>query len=342
MKIDELAISEGIWNTITKDTSDIVLKSSIKFLRNIDGYLFPQKLSIKEKDKLNKLIIDKIENNYFISNFSIYRLDSCSDFDKKILFERNILQNEKSYDGILVLSNDQLYFFLLNNNDHIEFLIQKSGYRCDEIYIYGKKIILNMENELDFAFSKSFGYLTSFPKKSGSGIEFFITLHLLGLIFSSKINEVIVEFEKRGIGVRSSWIDGYYEIYNKYSGGNSEKAIYEHTISTFQKIIHYERENREIAYNSNKSLIEDKVWRSYGILLSSRLISLHEAFDLISYIRLGISLKIINYLTIKDINLLIHFIQDYHIRKRYNIYDNNINIDELRAQFLRDYLKEVI
>lgn len=343
MKIDELAISEGIWSVVTKDTSDIVLKSSVKFLRNIEGFLFVHKMSVKEKDRLNTLVVDALKYNEYLTDFSIYDLNSCSEFDKRILYERNILKNEKVQDGTLVLSNDQSYYFFLNSNDHVEFISQKSGFRIEEIYIYGKKVILNLENELDFTFSSTFGYLTSFPNNSGSGVEIYLTLHLPGLIFSSKINEIIVEFEKAGIGVRSSWVDGYYDIFNQYSGGGSEKYIYEHTVNSFLKAIQYERENREKTYTNNKILVEDKVWRSYGILLSSRIISLHEALDLLSNIRLGISLDIIHYLTIKDINLLIHFIQDYHIRKRYNIINGDTNnIDEVRAQFLRDYLKEVI
>jgi len=345
MKIEELAISEGIWNAVAKDTSDIVLKSSTRFLRNIEGFLFPSKLGLKEKKGVESLVIEVLKSNEYLEDFSIYSLDSSSDFDRKILFERNILKNEKQQGGILVLSNDQRYYFLLNVSDHVELITQKSGYQCEEIYLYGKKLMLSMENELDFAFSSSFGYLTSIPNQSGSGVELIITLHLPGLVFSSKINEIIVEFEKQGLGVRSSWIDGYYEVYNKFCGGCSEKSMYESSLKGFQRAIQCERESRERMYRSNKSLVEDKVWRSYGIVLSSRIISLHEALDLLSNIRLGISLNIIHYLTIKDINLLIHFIQDYHLKKRYNIRDEgnvSFNIDELRAQFLRDYLKEVI
>ena len=342
MNIEELAISEGIWSSDSKDVSDIVLKSSIKFFRNLDGHVFAHKLSKKEEEKIIRVLVEKIKNNIYCTNFSIYNLESISEVDKNIFIERNILINDQTYDGILILSNDQDYYFLLCNRDHIEFIVLNSGFLVDDIYIFGKKVILQLENELPFSFNQSFGYLSSYPENSGSGITFILTLHLPGLIFSSKINEIISLFDKRGIGVKSSWIEGYYEIYNKYSVGFSEKEIYENTVSGFKGIIDLERESREQEYSVNKSLIEDKVWRSYGILLSSRLISLYETFDLLSHLRFGISLGIINYLTIKDINLLLYYIQDFHLKKRYNIEDENVNIDEFRAQFLRDYLKEVI
>ena len=342
MTIEELARSEGIWNSSTKDDSDIVLKSSIKFFRNIEGYVFAHKLIKRDRDRVCKNILEKIENNDYLFDFSTYKLNRITPFDKRILVERNIIQDNKSYSGTLLLSHDQYYYFVLGEKDHIEYVIIKSGFYLNDIYGYGKKVILNIENKIGFAFSEKFGYLTAHPENSGPGIEIVMTLHLPGLIFSSRINEVVFELEKKGIGVRSSWVDGYYEVFNKYSRGLIEKDIYENTFAGFQRIIKYERESREKEYNSNRVLIEDKVWRSYGILLSSRLISLYEALDLLSYLRLGISLGIISYLTIKDINLLLFYIQDFHLKKRYNIDDEDHNMEKVRAQFLIEYLKEVM
>ena len=72
------------------------------------------------------------------------------------------------------------------------------------------------------------------------------------------------------------------------------------------------------------------------------MISLFEALELLSNVRLGISLGIINYVSVRDINLLLHYIQDYHLRKRYNLRDESVKLEEVRANFIRDYLKEVI
>ena len=342
MTIEELAHSEGIWNSETKDNSNIVLKSSVKYFRNLEGISFAHKLPKKEKEKVCKTILENIVSNESLPDFTIYRLKEISPFDKNILVERNILTDNRNGNSILVLSHNQSYYFILCDKDHIEYVTHKSGFHFNDIYLDGKKVILEIENRIKFAFSRSFGYHTANPDNSGSGLEMVLTVHLPGLIFSSKINEVIFELGKQGIGVRSSWVDGYYEVFNKYSKGLVEKDVYKHCMDSFKRIIRYERESRENEYALNKKLIEDKVWRSYGILLSSRLISIYEALDLLSYLRLGISLGIINYLKIKDINLLLFYIQDFHLKKRYNIDMENQNLEEVRAKYLRDYLKEVM
>jgi protein arginine kinase len=340
--IEELSRSEGIWQTGVMDDSDIVLKGSITISRNVDDFIFTHKLSKKEKQRIARYLLDCIKQNQYCFDFSVYNLGTISHVDKKILFERNILKVNAVNDGLLVVSHDENYHFHLCGNEHLEVTVQKSGFHFDDIYVNSKKTIGDIEKRVNFAFSREFGYLTAFPDRSGSGVVMIATLHLPGLILSSGINEVVFGLEKQGLGIKSSWIDGYYEVYNKYSKGRSEKEIYVNTLSLFQKLIRCERENRESEYQLHKAFIEDKVWRSYGILLSSRLISLHEALDFLSYLRLGISLGIISYLTIKDINLLLYYTQDFHLKKRYNIRDESENAEEARAQFLRDYLKEVI
>lgn len=342
MTIEDLAKSSGIWGfELKKDDSDIVLKSSIRFYRNVDGYPFSHRLGKKEKEKVNKLILHSIEKNNYCSDFSVFNIYDLSNSDKRIFFERNILKDDNHNENIVVLSKDQNYYFILNSEDHIEFITIQSGFHFDDIYLYGKRVIQNLEVQLDFSFSKTFGYLTAHPESSGPGMEMITTLHLSGLILLNRINEVVIELEKKGLGLRSSWIDGYYEIYNKYSMGFVEKEFYKRSINKFQKVIQREREARELAYSVNKSLVEDRVWRSYGILLSTRLISLFEALDLLSQLRLGVSLGIIDYLSIRDINLSLYYLHDFHLKRIYHIAEDNKNLDEVRAQFLRDYFKEV-
>jgi len=342
VNIEELAISEGIWHTEASDPSDIILKSVIRYVRNVQGYKFAHKLDKAERAHLSKILIEQILRIGVCNNFSVYTLDSISEGERNIFFERNILNADSGREGTLLISDQQDCSFLLCTCDHILFVTARSGYHFHDIYTFGKTIIQNLDRESDFSFSESFGYLTANPQQSGAGVEFSLTAHLPGLVSSGKINETVAQLEKQGIGLRSSWIDGYYEIHNKYSMGMTERMIYNNSTAAFSRIIQLERENRESSFEKNKNLIEDKAWRSYGILLSSRLISLYEAFDLLSNLRLGISLGIINYLTIKDINLLLYYIQDFHLKKRYTIEDNTINMDEVRAKFLRDYLKEVI
>jgi len=341
MTIEDLSQSEGMWYSSNANKQDIVLKSSIRFFRNVKGYLFSHKLNREDRENLNEIIIDNISKTHYINNLSIFDLSNISNNDKNILFERNIIRNKKENRGVIIISSNQNYYFIINSDEHVEYVITKPGLQIDSLFAEGRKVIFDIGNTIDFSYMPEFGYIMANPYYSGSAIEIFVTLHLPGLIFSSKINELLANIEKKVLGLRSSWIEGYYEVYNKRSSGLEEIDIYENIIDNISYIIDYENKTRENIYKKNKSMIKDKVWRSYGILLSSRMISLFEALELLSNLRLGISLGIMNYLRIKDINLLLYFIQDFHLRKRYIIGDGD-SLEELRAHFIREYLKEVI
>lgn len=342
MTIEDIARSEGIWGVSAQDSSDIVLKSSLKFFRNVEGYRFPHKLEKKDKERLNQLLVDCIKINEIYSDVSVYNIDELLITDRKILYERNIIKDERIGGGTLVIDPGQNYYFFLCDSDHVDFCAEKSGFCFDELFSYSKTVLYSFGKKINFAFSPKFGYLTSNPKFAGSALQLRAYLHLPALVFSGRINEIAAEFDKKGLGVRSSWVEGYYEIYSKSSLGFLEKDLMESAVSNFRKVEQLEREVREAEYNVNRTALEDKIWRSYGILLSARLLSLYEALELLSSLRLGIGLGLMSNIMIKDINVLLYFAQDYHLRERYNIKDMNKNMDETRAQFLREYLKEVM
>jgi protein arginine kinase len=340
--IEELAKSEGIWNIDERNHSDLVLKSSVRISRNLSGYTFAHKMKKEAKDEISKSLIESIHQSSWCENCVTYSFEEITGKDKNIFLERNLISNDNVTESVLVLSENQNIYFILNSVDHMELVTSLPGFGFDSMYVLGKKVITSLEKKMDFAFSPRFGYLTSDPEKSGTGMVLSIVLHLAELIYSERLNRLTVDLEKNGLGMRSSWIDGYYEIYNKTSVGKSEKSLYETTLELFEHLIDRERHFRSETYGENRKLIEDKVWRSYGILLSCRMVSLFEALKLLSNVRLGISLGIISYVSIRDINLLLHYIQDYHLRKRYNIRDDSQKLEEVRANFIRDYLKEVI
>ena len=340
--IEELAKSEGIWNIDERNHSDLVLKSSVRLSRNLSGYTFAHKLKKEAKDEISKTLIANIDRSDCCTNCVTYSFEEITGLDKNIFLERNLISDDNVTESVLVLSENQNIYFILNSVDHLQLTTSLPGFGFDTMYVLGKKIITSLEKQMGFAFSPRFGYLTSDPEKSGTGMVLSIVLHLAELIYSRRLNSLIVDLEKSGLALRSSWIDGYYEIYNKTSVGRSEKGLYETTLGLFEEVISRERLYRNSTYKENRNLIEDKVWRSYGILLSCRMVTLFEAIELLSNLRLGISLGIINYVSIRDINLLLHYIQDYHLRKRYNIRDESAKLEEVRANFIRDYLKEVI
>ena len=104
----------------------------------------------------------------------------------------------------------------------------------------------------------------------------------------------------RGIyGEGSEALGNLYQISNQITMGYTEEELISKVENIAKQIEGYEREARKKLLEQKKVALEDKVWRSYGILKYSREISSKEAKALISDVILGKALNIID----KEINI---------------------------------------
>jgi protein arginine kinase len=338
--IAEIACSEGYWNAADSTDGDIVLKSTTHYFRNLADRPFPHRLNRKEKDTVADLIVHAVDRTGICEPEGVFTIGELSTADRHVLAERDFLAEGTNGESRIVLCGDPSCCMIINARDHLSTALNSPGFDFDRILRFGGSLTERLDGELDFARSGEYGVLTARPEYSGNGQELSITLHLPGLSHTGRINGLLMELEKAGMGFKSGWIDGYYTVYNRSARLFRDDDWSRGIMATFRRVVDQERQVRLGFFEKNREKIEDKVWRSYGLLLSCRLISLFEAVDLLSHIRFGLSLGIINYISLKHINLLLNYVQDYHLIKRYD--GAGENLEERRSQFIRDYLKEVL
>ena len=101
------------------------------------------------------------------------------------------------------------------------------------------------------------------------------------------------------------------------------------------RISDYELRARELLRREKPALVEDKVWRAIGMLKYARTINTQETLTLLSYIRLGLNMGLINDVDIETINDLFLSSQPAHLQiisaKRM---DSDLR-SKLRAEFIR-------
>ena len=66
---------------------------------------------------------------------------------------------------------------------------------------------------------------------------------------------------------------------------------------------------------NNRTQLEDRIWRAFGILQHSRTMSSNEALDLLSAVRLGVDLNLMNGVGRQAVNELFLFSQPAHLQK---------------------------
>jgi protein arginine kinase len=202
-----------------------------------------------------------------------------------------------------------------------------------------------LEGRLEFAFNEQFGYLTACPTNAGTGIRVSVMMHLPALKITGEIERVFRAARDMHLAVRGLYGEGteatgdFYQISNQSTLGKTEEEIVEDFQSTVvPKITEYELRARDVLRREKPALVEDKVWRAIGMLKYARTINTQETLTLLSYIRLGLNMGLINDMDIDTINDLFLCSQPAHLQiissKRM---DSDLR-SKLRAEFIRHRL----
>ena len=90
--------------------------------------------------------------------------------------------------------------------------------------------------------------------------------------------------------------------------------------------------------NDSRIVIEDKVYRALGLLSKAKMISSMECLELISALRLGVELKILQSIERKTLNHLMVITQPAHIQKQRKKKLSEIERDSVRAELIKEKL----
>ena len=305
--------------------SDVVISSRIRLARNSRKFPFPPKLNIDQAIKVvESYRIAILETDTQISR-KLGFIDSTkiSPLDKACLVEKHLISPEfaakKEVTG-LVLSKDEKVSIMINEEDHLRIQSLFQGLQLNKAWELCNNVDDLIEDKLEYAYSDEFGYLTSCPTNVGTGMRASVMVHLPALTILGYASTVLDAVNKLGTTVRGLYGEGsevmgnMYQISNQVSLGQSEEEIITKINIIANRIIEQERIAREQLLSA-KVQLEDRLFRSYGIFSNARIITSNECMKLLSDVRLGVELGIINGITIDSINELMIATQPAHLQK---------------------------
>lgn len=325
------------------------MSTRIRLARNLKKYPFPCKLGVKEKKEINKIVTDVLVNgNSALSNrFKIINLDKLNEIEAVSLVERhlvspNFISNKET--GRLLLLDDETVSIMLNEEDHIRIQVMKEGFDLSGSYDLADKIDSLLGENLSYAFNDKLGYLTQCPTNLGTGLRASVMLHLPALQKNGYINRISSDLSKLGLTLRGFYGEGtqavgsIYQISNQVTLGLSEKDAINNLKNVTLQLIEQEKAARNMISKDIKVL--DNIGRSLGILLNSRILSNEEFMDLISNVRLGISIGEISNIGYDVINSLIINVQPATLMKNEGKEMTPSQRDEIRSKILRETLSK--
>ncbi|MBS4216595.1 MULTISPECIES: protein arginine kinase [Neobacillus] len=315
------------WMSEEGPESDIVLSSRIRLARNLDAYKFPTLFSHEEaKQVINEL--EGILETSSLRNFGhieLLKIDEMQPLQKRVLVEKHLISPQLAEDspyGAVLLSENEEVSIMINEEDHIRIQCLFPGLQLKEALDAANEIDDWLERHLQYAFDEKYGYLTSCPTNVGTGLRASVMMHLPGLILTQQINRIIPAINQLGFVVRGIYGEGsealgnIFQISNQITLGKSEEDMCRDLMGVVSQLISQERSAREALRKTSNIQLEDRVFRSLGVLTNSRIIETKEAAKCLSDVRLGIDMGYINYVSKNILNELMiltqpGFLQQY-------------------------------
>ena len=340
----------GEWLRGSGPQSDIVISSRIRLARNITGFPFVNRANIRQQHEILELGKRCITNKRIADHTLWVPVDEADPTDRELLVERHLISrpfaNKKNrVPRGVAIGADETFAIMVNEEDHLRIQVLRSGNQIDEAADQIGRIDSVLEESLDFAYSRRFGYLAACPTNCGTGIRISVMMHLPALKLTGEIERVKRAARDMHLAVRGLFGEGsdaqgdLYQISNQTTLGRTEEELlqdFSHVV--VPQIIGYEQQARQALLEQQPHAVDDKIWRAWGVLTHARSIKTIEVLQLLSHVRLGVNLGRLDCTDIRTINELFLLTQPAHLQKLRGEKLSPANRRIARAQMIRQRL----
>jgi protein arginine kinase len=328
----------------------IVMSSRVRLARNVRDGAFPGWAKKPERIKVLEIIRPAVETLPEMKAAFSESMDNLSTLDKQILVERHLISREhaaKSSGSGVVLNHDETLCVMINEEDHMRMQALRPGLQLRQAWQAIDRVDSELEKKLDYAFNSDLGYLTACPTNIGTGIRVSAMLHLPGLVLAEQINPIIQSVNKLGLAVRGLYGEGtealgnVFQVSNQMTLGESESAIVERLEKVLAQIIEHEENARGTLLEKKSKMVYNHIGRAYGILANAHSISSKETMNLLSLMRLGVDVTLFPGVDRALVDELFILTQPAHLQKQHSEKLSAEERDLLRADMVRERLKQV-
>ena len=340
---EDLLGRSGFWSR-PGPQCDVVLSTRIRLARNLASVSFPHQQDDNEKNLVRSIARRFARESSFNEALTLVEMGDLDPADRRFLRERNLItsQMESSGSSMALIGEDEDFVILVNEEDHFRIQVIKPGFQLMDAFTEADRLDDEMNRFVTYAYSDELGYLTTCPSNLGTALRASTMMHLPVLTMTRSIDDVtrmVRDFgaDLRGtLGEGNKTIGSIYQVSNHVSLGKSEVDILEQLDEVTTMLIEMESESRDDYISQYGRQLEDRIWRSFGMMKYSRVLSYMDSMEHLANIRLGIILSVIKNLDLHAINDLMVNVQWSHLQKSARrSFADGLECDSYRADYLR-------
>lgn len=352
---DPLQLPE-LWLREPGPESDVVISSRMRLARNLEDFHFKPRFEEGECERLEvhlSQVLHDVQPDY-----RYHRMQALSATERKVMFERHLISREHAADehprGVS-FSHDGTTSIMVNEEDHLRLQVFAPGLDLARLDEAVNSLDDRIADRVAYSFDPRFGYRTSCPTNTGSGLRVSVMLHLPTLSFrvdgrtGRGSEQDIVRMQNaaqqlgltvRGLFGESSRADGeFYQISNQVTLGRTPAETIKSVQGLVDHVMSWERRNRDSHFKENRARVEDHVWRAWAILTHARRMTSGEALSHLSALRFGVCLGLLDDLDLTSIQSLMVAMRPGHLQYEAQTELTADRRDELRADLIRGTLQ---
>ncbi|CDR34257.1 hypothetical protein [Criblamydia sequanensis] len=309
VKPRDMLLEKSPWRN---NSNKIWLASSLCLKRNVEKFNFPPRLS-GDRQKAIVTLIGKEILKEDLDNPVLFKADKMDPLDKEYLTEHFLTTSDfhHAHAGeAFIVDHSSRFLTTLNIHDHIQFRIINVKSDPEKSLNELIKIESAVGKTLKYAYSPRFGFLTSHPEESGTGMEMSIYIQVPALIHTGAIDATLDKIMDDSIeitglhGSPTEIIGDLLVLKNQYSLAVTEETILSSLHQAATRLTLEENSARSKIKQKENPEIKDRVSRAFGILIHSYQIEALEALNAISLIKLGVDFDWIKGISNESLNEL--------------------------------------
>lgn len=329
---------------------DVVVSSRIRLARNLDNHTFPLKSTIEESNEITDKILNSLKEA-IDENYNFTRIHDIDENNRIRYVENHLISPKLSTNidtGSFLLRDDDRVSIMINEEDHLRLQVLSRGLNFDDNWRIINELDNAIDKNIDYAFDKKWGYLTTCPTNVGTGLRVSSMLHLPCLAKTGNMASLIdglrkINITTRGVyGEGSNQLGDMYQISNQKTLGETEEETIKKMEKIIEQIIYRERQTRKYLYENNLLDVEDVVYRAIGTLKYARKLDIPEAMEFLSRIRVGYEVGLLKEDYTGLLNLMMSIQPSnikYLLETEYK--DEDISVRELRARMVSEYVDKM-
>lgn len=350
MKLQTLIRTAPSWMGGGDDADGIVVSTRARLARNLAHHPFAPKITAPQQQKIIEEVLAAAKSSRSLSKATFFAMSVLDGNERRVLVERHLispaLAEDKGERGVL-FNQDESLSVMINEEDHLRLQAIYPGTGGRDAWAAICALDDELLSTIDCAHDGRLGFLTACPTNTGTGLRMSVLIHLPALVLTEDMERVLqglgqLSFTVRGVyGEGSNAAGNLFQVSNQATLGSAEERIVDELIRITDQLVGYERDAQEALLAEARPQVEDKVWRAYALLSHARVLSSQEFMNLLSAVRLGRTLGMVQSLPTAFLNHLMIATQPSHLRAEAGRSLAPVERDLRRADLVRSWIAEV-